>query len=299
MRKKIRESYPDIDKNTCDAMLLVISHKLLSKIDRRGDVLLGLTGSVVSLAEDPSVELSPHLWTSAWDLSQTAIEEMRKNRKRELMRRFLHSPDVKEMCHFASEVGIRGDMLRDFRFKWAAQEMEEAESFHELEQTAEEAKWTGDIGPMGYGMVESDTLPERKGMPNYKIYGLNLSDKMWEDVADKFEDSERKISPDEMKPIMGKSKLVTEKILSLSEDNDLAPLLVEWAVVLEPKRVDWFGLLHMIKNHNPSIYLKVCFFSLLCLSPRDIHDLKLQSHRFLNCFWMRNLLNPIFVITRD
>ena len=98
MRKKIRETYPEIDRGTCDWMLLVIAQKVLSRMERSGGAggeLLGLSSSAMMLAEDPTLDLDPHLWTMAWDLSGSVLEDMRKNRKRELMKRFLHSEDVK------------------------------------------------------------------------------------------------------------------------------------------------------------------------------------------------------------
>ena len=98
IRKKIRKTYPKIDCGTCDWMLLVITQKVLSRMERshggRGE-LVGLSGLAVALAEDPTLDLNLHLWMMAWDLSGSVLEDMRKNRKRELMKWFLHSEDVK------------------------------------------------------------------------------------------------------------------------------------------------------------------------------------------------------------
>jgi hypothetical protein len=49
----------------------------------------------------------------------------------------------------------------------------------------------------------------RHGKMKHKIYGLDLSDPEWAEVADRIHESEERDWPEEPKPISGKCKLVT------------------------------------------------------------------------------------------
>ncbi|MCI40577.1 pentatricopeptide repeat-containing protein, partial [Trifolium medium] len=93
----------------------------------------------------------------------------------------------------------------------------------------------------------------------FKIYGLDLSDPKWEQVADRIHEAGEVLWPKEAKPITGKCKQVTEKILSLKEedgDDSLLTLLAEWVELLQPARVDWINLLDRLKNQNSPLYFK-------------------------------------------
>lgn len=190
---------------------------------------------------------------------------MEKERKKEKMKGFLQCEEVKEMCRFAGEVGIRGDLLRDLRFKWAREKMEEHDFYEGLERMRKEAAAAdaAEEKPEDSKEIEEKhkvvTLPKRKGKIKYKIYGLDLSDPKWEQVADRIHEAGKVMWPEEAKPITGKCKLVTEKIVALNaeEDDHLLTLLAEWVELLQPSRVDWVSLLDMLKQKNPPLYLKV------------------------------------------
>nr|GMC50404.1 protein NUCLEAR FUSION DEFECTIVE 5, mitochondrial [Ipomoea batatas] len=265
MRKKLNEAYPGDDKNTIDAMLLSIVKKVASEIEKSGaEQTLG-EGSDTS-----PQDFSPDLWRTVWEVSNSVLDDMQKATRKEKLKGFLQSEEVKEMYRFAGEIGIRGEMLRELRFKWAREKMEESEFYGSLEKlreqnamsgTVEESKTaeTKSVGEDGdVGKVEPEvTLPKRHGKIKYKIYGLDLSSPKWADVADKIHEAESIISPQELKPISGKCKLVTEKILSLPEHSDPAPLLAEWVELLQPSRVDWISLLDNIKEQNAHLYFKI------------------------------------------
>ncbi|KAJ1389511.1 Tetratricopeptide-like helical domain superfamily [Sesbania bispinosa] len=211
---------------------------------------------------------SEDLWRTVWEVSNKVLEDMNKERKKEKMKGFLQCAEVKEMCRFAGEVGIRGDLLRELRFKWAREKMEEHEFYEGLERLRKEGQIeeTENEGREGEGeeidVVEKKPkaveLPKRRGKIKYRIYGLDLSDPKWEQVADRIHEAGQVLWPQEPKPITGKCKLVTEKILLLKEEDDnLSTLLAEWVELLQPSRVDWINLLDMLKKQNPPLYFKV------------------------------------------
>ncbi|KAL0314681.1 UNVERIFIED_CONTAM: protein NUCLEAR FUSION defective, mitochondrial, partial [Sesamum angustifolium] len=258
MRKKLSEAYPDCDKKTIDGMLAVIVEKVVSEMEKGG--LAQMTGSAAST---PSEDFSEDLWRTVWEVSNVVLQDMEKEKKKEKMKIFLQSEEVKEMYRFAGEVGIRGDMLRELRFKWARQKMEESEFYESLEQLHKEEAQTespgkehlrkkiaggeegvGDDDNVGEGKQKIVSLPKRHGKIKYKIYGLDLSDSKWAEVADKVHKSGEVMWPQEPKPISGRCKLVTDKILSLQEADDPAPLLGEWIGLLQPSRLT--GLLFLI-----------------------------------------------------
>ncbi|XP_030446832.2 pentatricopeptide repeat-containing protein At2g32630 isoform X2 [Syzygium oleosum] len=266
MRGKLDEAYPDSDKQTVNGMLLIIVENVVAEMEKGG--LQSKTSGDATL---PSQDFSEDLWKTVWEVSNKVLEDMEKERKKEKMKGFMQDEEVKEMCRFAAEVGIRGDMLRELRFKWAQEKMEEKEFYRSLEHLREEAlkeekEDAGDsdkaeaIGvdiAVGDGKPKVVSLPKRRGKFNYKIYGLDLSDPKWAEVADKIHQSEEITWPRETKPISGKSKLVTEKILSMKDEDDPSPLLAEWVELMQPNRVDWTALLDRLKEQNPRMYLKV------------------------------------------
>lgn len=268
MRGKLSDSYPECDKGTIDGMLLIIVEKVVSEIEKGGvEQMLG------SAVESPSQDFSEDLWKTVWEVSNMVLDDMKKAAKKEKMKGFLQSEEVKEMCRFAGEIGIKGDMLRELRFKWAREKMEESEFYQSLERLREEAraqeKNEEAVGNQGDVMAEGTvvmaeeekpealSLPKRRGKIRYNIYGLDLSDPKWASVADKVRESGEIIWPQEPKPISGKCKLVTEKILSLTEKDDPSLLLAEWAELLQPSRIDWTNLLDRLKEQNTRLYFKV------------------------------------------
>ncbi|XP_055823498.1 pentatricopeptide repeat-containing protein At2g18940, chloroplastic [Solanum dulcamara] len=260
MRGKLMEVYPDFEKKTIDGMLLFIVGKVVSELEKGGfDQIVGGSSS-------PSGDFSEDLWKTVWEVSNVVLEDMEKAKRKEKMKNFLQDEQVKEMCRFAGEVGIRGDMLREYRFKWAREKMEESEFYQSLERFKEEEQKAQQGSSYCIGAVEQDSpvedpklvaLPKRHGKINYKIYGLDLSDSKWSQVADKIHEAEKIIWPQEPKQIDGKCKIVTEKILSSQEEDDYSPLIAEWVQLLQPSRVDWINLLDRLKNRNPSLYLKI------------------------------------------
>lgn len=269
-RKKLSEAYPECDKNTIDGMLVIIVENVVSEMEKGG--LQQRTGAGASMSQD----FSEDLWRTVWEVSNVVLQDMEKEKKKEKMKSFLQSEEVKEMYRFAGEVGIRGDMLRELRFKWAREKMEESEFYQRLEGLRKEEaeresrekdqlgkksvcgkEGVGDNINVGEGKQKSVSLPKRHGKIKYKIYGLDLSDPKWAKVADKIHESGEVIWPQEPKPISGKCKLVTDSILSLQEEDDPSPLLREWIDLLQPSRIDWIAFLDKLKEQNFHLYLKV------------------------------------------
>lgn len=263
MRGKVSEAYPDCDKKMIDGMLLLIVEKVVEEIERGGFNKVG------SAPPSPSSEFSDDLWATIWEVSNTVLKDMEKERKKEKMKQYVQSPEVMEMCRFAGEIGIRGDLLRELRFKWAREKMDDAEFYESLEQQRdldnsirESETVDGEVEEEGF--VPSDevesrsiSLPKRKGKLKYKIYGLELSDPKWVEMADKIHEAEEEADWREPKPVTGKCKLVMEKLESLQEGDDPSGLLAEWAELLEPNRVDWIALINQLREGNTHAYLKV------------------------------------------
>ena len=253
MRKKVQEAYPECDKATVDGMLVAIVERVTSEMEKGGGVQTAASGSG---------DFSEDLWGTVWEVSNLVLQDMDKERKKEKMKGFLQCEEVKEMCRFAGEVGIRGDLLRELRFKWAREKMEEREFYEGLERIKKEAQneeKERDVGKEGKKEKVDVGLPKRKGKIRYKIYGLDLSDPKWAQVADRIHEAEEVFWPQEPKAITGKAKIVRSKILSLKEDDDgLQSLLDEWMELVQPSRVDWIDLLDNLKEQNRSLYLKVC-----------------------------------------
>lgn len=266
MRGKLSEAYPHSDKQTIDGMLLILVGKVVSEMEK-GSLDQMLSAAV---ATSPSEDFSEDLWRTVSEVSNLVLEDMGKERKKEKMKGFLQSEEVQEMCRFAGEVGICGDMLRELRFKWAREKMEEREFYESLERLREEERarekeeangenleTMGEEAAVAEERPKVISLPKRRGKFRYKIYGLDFSDPKWAEVADKIHETGELIWPQEPKPISGKCKLVTEKILSSKEEDDLSPLLAEWVELLKPSRIDWITLLDKLKEQNTRLYLKV------------------------------------------
>lgn len=271
MRKKVNEVYPDCDKETIDGMMLIIVEKVVSEMEKGGlEQMIGVAAST------PSPDFSEDLWRTVWEVSNAVLQDMVKEKKKEKMKVFLQSEEVKEMYRFAGEVGVRGDMLRELRFKWAREKMEESEFYQSLERLREEHPQIESHEENHLGKVNIDreegigyaddvaedktktvTLPKRHGKIRYTIYGLDLSDPKWVEVADKVHESGKVMWPQEPKQISGKCKLLTDRILSLQEGEDPSPLLSEWVGLLQPSRIDWINFLDRLKQQNPRLHLKI------------------------------------------
>ncbi|XP_021833018.1 pentatricopeptide repeat-containing protein At2g32630 [Prunus avium] len=262
IRQKLNEAYPDCDKETSDGMLMIIVQKVVSEMEKGGiEQMLSESQST------PLQDFSEDLWKTVWEVSNMVLEDMKKEVKKEKMKGFLQEEEVKEMCRFAGEVGIRGDMLRELRFKWAREKMEETEFYQSLERLREEDRKSQEEGEAAEGMQAETTgeeekskvvsLPKRRGKIRYNIYGLDLSDSKWVDVADKIHEAEEIIWPQEPKPITGKCKLVTERIIQSNVADDLSPLLAEWVELLQPSKIDWLNFLDRLRKQNTGLYFKV------------------------------------------
>lgn len=243
----MKEAYPESDKATVDGMLVAIVERVTAEMEK---------GRGVETASLGSGDFSEDLWGTVWEVSNMVLEDMDKERKKEKMKGFLQCEEVKEMCRFAGEVGIRGDLLRELRFKWAREKMEEHEFYEGLEKMRKES----DVGEEGKKENVAVGLPKRKGKIRYKIYGLDLSDPKWAQVAERIHEAEQVFWPQEPKAITGKAKVVRSKILSSKEDDDdvLQSLLNEFVELVEPSRVEWIDLLDNLKEQNRSLYSKVC-----------------------------------------
>ncbi|KAK8601283.1 hypothetical protein V6N13_058999 [Hibiscus sabdariffa] len=257
MRGKLTEVFTDCNKETIDGMLLVIVEKVVEEMEKGG--IQQMVSSTVAM---PSQEFSEDLWRTVWEVSNMVLEDMEKVRKKEKMKQFLQSEEVKEMCWFAGEAGIRGDLLRELRFKWAKEKMEENDFYESLEQFRHKKQEKAGSVLDKHAVAAEDTpevssLPKRKGKIKYKLCGLDLSAPKWAEVADKIHERQEMFWPQEPKPISGRCKLVMEKILSLKREDDPSQLLAEWIELLQPTRVDWIILLDKLEKQNPDTHLKI------------------------------------------
>ncbi|KAJ8440714.1 hypothetical protein Cgig2_005445 [Carnegiea gigantea] len=262
MRGRLNEAYPQSDKPTIDAMLLVIVDKLVGQMEK-GASLQEMVMSKEDLSED--------LWRTVWEVSHEVYSDMEREKKKEKMKKFLQSEQVKALTRFASEVGVRGDMLHELRFKWAREAMEESEFYESLEKYREEEEdeeeaEEGEVvaeeaavesGEEGGASGGGGGLPKRHGKIKYKLYGLDLSGAQWKEVADKIHEAGEVFFPQEAKSITGKCKLVTDKILGMRMDDDPQTLLNEWVELLQPNRVDWVSLLEKLREKDALLYLKI------------------------------------------
>ncbi|PKA53886.1 Pentatricopeptide repeat-containing protein [Apostasia shenzhenica] len=255
IRGKLSEAYPDLPRDTRDAMLLVICQKVVARLDSGPGAAAG----------DPPVDLSEDLWKTIWEVSASVHEAMRRDRVRAELRKYLHSDEVKQMCRFAGDIGIRGDFLRELRFKWAREKLEEVEFYRELDRMREQAKKEEEMQNGSTAGSEKEkkvvpmvtALPQRRGKIKYSIFGLDMSDSKWAEVAERLEVSENHILPEVAQPVEGRSKRIEEKIMVLDANNgDLDALLEEFGEALSPKRIDWLALLDRIRERNTDLYFK-------------------------------------------
>ncbi|XP_023734129.1 protein NUCLEAR FUSION DEFECTIVE 5, mitochondrial [Lactuca sativa] len=265
MRGKLTEVYTDADKKEIDAMLHIIVEKVVSEMEA-GRLESFLGSETASVSQD----FSEDLWKTVWEVSNIVVEDMKKAKKKEKMKSFLQSEEVKDMARFAGEIGIRGDLLRELRFKWAREKLEDSEFYDSLELLRQEAKQQEpesesetETTEFHEDNIEKEddaeeiSLPKRSGKIKYKIYGLDLSKPKWAEVADHIHEIGGSVWPQEPKPISGKSKIVTEKLLSLQVDDDPSPLITEWIELQQPNRIDWIALLNRLKQQNDQLYFKV------------------------------------------
>ncbi|RZC47404.1 hypothetical protein C5167_040345 [Papaver somniferum] len=268
MRAKLTEAYPDSDKRVINDMLLLIVEKVVSELE-----IGGLGSMIVAAESDMSEDFSADLWKTVWEVSNSVLGDMQNEKKKDEMKRFLQCEEVRDMTRFASEIGVRGDMLREMRFKWAKEKMEESEFYQnfeiEDENVAGEVAVEEGVDVVGDGDDNVDgaaageikpnvvSIPQRKGKIKYKIYGLDMSDTKWAEAADKYHEAEKLMFDEEPKKITGKCKLINEKILSLNVEDDPSALLAEWIELLQPRRVDWLTLLEKLKERNLGLYLKM------------------------------------------
>ncbi|CAN6273445.1 unnamed protein product [Urochloa humidicola] len=242
-RPELAAAFPDYDRAVLDEMLRLVADAVLCR----------LTGS------DPgpdAAELSEDLWAVVWKVSESVQEAMRRDQVRADLRHYLHCDEVKEMTRFAVDVGIRGSMLRELRFKWAREKLDEVEFYRGLDDMRAKAEATANPAPAPVPRLTA--LPKRKGEVKFTMYGLDMSDPKWAEVAERTAEAEAHFVPQEAKPVEGKAKKAEELLLSIDpRRGDPVPPLEEWKEEHRPKRVDWMVLLERVKARNVELYLKV------------------------------------------
>ncbi|CAN6245088.1 unnamed protein product [Urochloa humidicola] len=242
-RPELAAAFPDYDRAVLDEMLRLVADAVLCR----------LTGS------DPgpdAAELSEDLWAVVWKVSESVQEAMRRDQVRADLRHYLHCDEVKEMTRFAVDVGIRGSMLRELRFKWAREKLDEVEFYRGLDDMRAKAEATANPAPAPVPRLTA--LPKRKGEVKFTMYGLDMSDPKWAEVAERTAEAEAHFVPQEAKPVEGKAKKAEERLLSIDpRRGDPVPPLEEWKEEHRPKRVDWMALLERVKARNVELYLKV------------------------------------------
>jgi hypothetical protein len=247
-RPELAAAFPDYDRAVLDEMLRLVADAVVCR----------LTGT------DPgpdAAELSDDLWAAVWQVSASVQEAMRRDQVRADLRHYLHCDEVKEMTRFAVDVGIRGSMLREFRFKWAREKLEEVEFYRRLDDMRAEAEAAN---PAPAPVRRLTALPKRKGEVKFTMYGLDMSDPKWAEVAERTAEAEAHFVPQEAKPVEGKAKKAEERLLSVDPRNgDPVPAMEEWKEDLRPKRVDWMALLERVKARNVELYLKVRYLVIL------------------------------------
>uniref|UniRef100_A0A0D9YUU7 PROP1-like PPR domain-containing protein n=1 Tax=Oryza glumipatula TaxID=40148 RepID=A0A0D9YUU7_9ORYZ len=244
LRPTLAAAFPTHARHVLDEMLRLVAEAVLCR----------LTG--VEPEEGGAVELSDDLWAAVWEVSAAVRDGMQRDRVRAELRGYLHCEEVKEMTRFASDVGIRGEMLRELRFKWAREKLEEVEFYRGLDDMRAQAEAAAN--PVALPPPRLAALPQRKGGIKFKIHGLDLSDPTWGEVVERAAEAEAHFVPQEAKPIEGKAKKAEEKLMAVDpRKGDPAPAMEEWKEELLPKRADWMALLERLKAHNVELYLKV------------------------------------------
>ncbi|KAK6942238.1 Pentatricopeptide repeat [Dillenia turbinata] len=260
MRGKLSEVYTECDKQMIDGMLLIIVNKVVSEMEKGN--LERMIRDIESVA---SHDLSDDLWKTVWEMSNMVLEDMRKAEK-EKMKGFLRCAEVNEMCRFAGEVGIRGDMLRELRFKWAREKTEESDFYQSLERVQAEDK-----------AYELQKLAMRVlVMPISLLQLRNLELLLFHGdvgglMADKIHDMGELTWPQKPKPASGMCKLVVGRIMSLKEEDDPSAQLAEWVELLQPSRIDWMALLNKLEEQILAMYYKL----------RSLHDLFVIQEPFI------------------
>ncbi|CAL5057193.1 unnamed protein product [Urochloa decumbens] len=242
-RPELAAAFPDYDRAVLDEMLRLVADAVMCRI----------TGA------DPgpdAAELSDDLWAAVWKVSASVQEAMRRDQVRADLRHYLHCDEVKEMTRFAVDVGIRGSMLRELRFKWAREKLVEVEFYRSLDDMRAKAEATSNPAPAPVPRLTA--LPKRKGEVKFTMYGLDMSDPKWAEVAEREAEAEAHFVPQEAKPVEGKAKKAEERLLSIDpRRGDPVPPMEEWKEEQRPKRVDWMALLERVKARNVELYLKV------------------------------------------
>lgn len=243
LRPTLAAAFPTHARPVLDEMLRLIAEAVLCRLE----------------GADPgadTVDLSEDLWATVWEVSASVRDAMRRDQVRADLRNYLHSDDVKEMTRFAADVGIRGSMLRELRFKWAREKLEEVEFYRGLDAMRSQADAAA--GPAALPPPRLTTLPQRKGEVKFKIGGLDMSDPKWAEVAERAAEAEAHFVPEEAKAVDGKAKKAEEQLLAVEpRKGDPAPAMEEWKEELRPKRADWMALLERVKARNVELYLKV------------------------------------------
>ncbi|RCV07256.1 hypothetical protein SETIT_1G229700v2 [Setaria italica] len=242
-RPELAAAFPDYDRAVLDEMLRLVADAVVCRV----------TGA------DPgpdAAELSDDLWAAVWKVSASVQEAMRRDQVRADLRHYLHCDEVKEMTRFAVDVGIRGSMLREFRFKWAREKLDEVEFYRGLDDMRAKAEAAANPAPAPVRRLTA--LPKRKGEVKFTMYGLDMSDPKWAEVAERTAEAEAHFVPQEAKPVEGKAKKAEEQLLRVDpRRGDPVPAMEEWKEDLRPKRVDWMALLERVKARNVELYLKV------------------------------------------
>jgi hypothetical protein len=247
LRPTLAAAFPTHTRPVLDEMLRLIAEAVLNRLP----------------GADPApgtVELSDDLWATVWEVSASVRYAMRRDQVRADLRNYLHSDDVKEMTRFAVDAGIRGSMLRELRFKWAREKLEEVEFYRGLDVMRDQADAASAPAVLPPPPARLSALPQRKGEVKFSMYGLDLSDPKWAEVAERTAEAEAHFVPQEAKPVEGKAKKAEEKLLAVEpRKGDPLPAMEEWKEEHLPKRVDWMALLDRVKARNVELYLKVRF----------------------------------------
>jgi hypothetical protein len=214
-----------------------------------------------------TVELNDDLWATEWEVSVSVrdamcqeprtrlapLSDMRSDQARANLRNYFHSDDVKETVPFAVDVGMSGLMLRDLYFKWKS---EESEFYCRLDTVRDQADAAA--APAALRAARLTAFPQRKGEVKFNIYGLDLSDPKWAEVAKRTAEAEGYFV--QAKAVKGKAKKAKEKLLAVEpRKGDPVPAMEEWKEEHRPVRADWMTLLERVMAHNVELYLKVRF----------------------------------------
>lgn len=243
LRPVLAAAFPTHARPVIDEMLRLVAEAVVCRLNGADP------------GED-AVELSDDLWSAVWEVSASVRDAMRRDQVRADLRNYLHCDEVKEMTRFAVDVGIRGAMLRELRFKWAREKLEEVEFYRGLDDMRAQAEAAAD--PVALPLPRLTALPQRKGEVKFKIHGLDLSDPKWAEVAERAAEAEAHFVPQEAKAVEGKAKKAEERLLAVDpRKGDPAPAVEEWKEELRPKRADWMALLERVKARNVELYVKV------------------------------------------